>query len=93
MARGIINITGLYSRWDILSLLVRENEYEPTVPMGSLQAGSPRAAEPDLKEVAPFEAAATAPDSDGLAELRERVSELERKVEALGSFRTVEGPT
>ena len=38
MARGIINITGLYSRWDILSLLVRQNAYEPIVPMEALEA-------------------------------------------------------
>ena len=42
MARGIINITGLYSRWDILGLQVRENEYEPLVSMESVEAGGPR---------------------------------------------------
>jgi nitrilase len=67
MARGIINITGLYSRWDILSLLVRENEYEPIVPMESIETASAarRAAEADSAEV---------------KELRERIVELERKL-------------
>jgi predicted amidohydrolase len=73
MARGIINITGLYSRWDILSLLVRDNEYEPMVPMESMEAATPaaewtaarRAAEADAAEV---------------AELKARIAELERQV-------------
>ncbi len=37
MARGIINITGLYSRWDILSLRVRQEDYEPIVPMEAME--------------------------------------------------------
>jgi hypothetical protein len=41
MARGIINITGLYSRWDILSLRVRQNDYEPIVPMEAIETAGP----------------------------------------------------
>ena len=45
MARGIINITGLYSRWDILGLQVRENDYHPVVSMESVEAGWPEPAD------------------------------------------------
>jgi aliphatic nitrilase len=45
MARGIVNITGIYSRWDILGLMVRENSYEPLVSMESVEAGWPGTAE------------------------------------------------
>ncbi len=31
MAKSIINLTGIYSRWDILNLAVRENEYQPVI--------------------------------------------------------------
>jgi hypothetical protein len=36
MAKSIINLTGSYSRWDILNLNVREELYEPLVPMETL---------------------------------------------------------
>jgi len=36
MAKSIINLTGSYSRWDILNLNVREKLYEPLVPMETL---------------------------------------------------------
>jgi nitrilase len=70
MARGIINITGLYSRWDILSLLVRENTYEPMVSMESMESlGMARlAADASAAEV---------------KDLREKVAELERKLQVL----------
>ena len=77
MARGIINITGLYSRWDILSLLVRENEYEPTVAMGSLEA--PARAEAAEKGAASRAAEAGTAE---IADLRARIEELERQLEA-----------
>jgi hypothetical protein len=78
MARGIINITGLYSRWDILSLLVRENEYEPTVPMESLEA---RAGVPMVdSRPAPGTAGAAPAEID---ELRARIAELETELEEL----------
>ena len=41
MAKSIINLTGSYSRWDILSLGVREKQYEPTFPLGALEATAP----------------------------------------------------
>ena len=46
MARAIINITGLYSRWDILSLRVRQEDYEPIVPMEAMEAPGWGAAAP-----------------------------------------------
>ena len=33
MAKSIINLTGSYSRWDIMSLNVRREQYRPLVPM------------------------------------------------------------
>lgn len=72
MARGIINITGLYSRWDILSLLVRQNAYEPIVPMELVEAASP--GEPWSS---PARRAAEA-GADEVAGLKERIAELER---------------
>ncbi len=33
MAKSIINLTGNYSRWDILNLNVREKSYQPLIPM------------------------------------------------------------
>ena len=85
MARGIINITGLYSRWDILSLLVRENDYEPLISMESVEAGVPRAA--DLSGSArnvPAEFGADAAEAGELARLRARVAELEKKLGSSG---------
>jgi hypothetical protein len=35
MANSIINLKGSYSRWDILSLNVRETPYEPITTMGA----------------------------------------------------------
>lgn len=37
MAKSIINLTGSYSRWDILSLNVREKQYKPLLPMEPLE--------------------------------------------------------
>ena len=103
MARAIINITGLYSRWDILSLLVRESEYEPLVPMETL-AGAPALRAADLSGAAPAETSLTASQrataaqgataaqlatatqravaasAAEIAELRERIAELERRL-------------
>jgi hypothetical protein len=70
MARGIINITGLYSRWDILSLRVRQNDYEPIVPMEAMENDGPLApletwqgtsAGPAAAPTVPYEAPAPAP--------------------------------
>jgi aliphatic nitrilase len=86
MARGIINITGLYSRWDILSLLVRENDYEPMVSMESVEAGAARAA--DLSGAGPAakpQQGEAGPGAAEVAELRARIAELEKKLEALAS--------
>jgi hypothetical protein len=86
MARGIINITGLYSRWDILGLQVRENQYEPLVSMESVEAGWPAAADlsgvgrPD-DEVCEDEESS---DATEIARLRTRVADLEKKLEASG---------
>jgi predicted amidohydrolase len=83
MARGIINITGLYSRWDILGLQVRENEYEPLVSMESVEAGWPQAADLDAKEQAEEGAPGATPDAAEIAGLRARVAELEKELETL----------
>jgi predicted amidohydrolase len=72
MARGVINITGLYSRWDILSLLVRQNAYEPIVPMESMEAAAP-----DGAYRSPAARAAESTTAE-VAELQARVAELER---------------
>ena len=37
MAKSIINLTGSYSRWDILNLNVREKSYRPLVPMETME--------------------------------------------------------
>ncbi|MFC1863163.1 nitrilase-related carbon-nitrogen hydrolase [Thermodesulfobacteriota bacterium] len=37
MAKSIINLKGSYSRWDIMSLNVRETPYEPITYMGSTE--------------------------------------------------------
>ncbi len=90
MARGIINITGLYSRWDILGLQVRENEYEPLVSMESVEAGWPEAADlggtpsPDDTGGPIGESTSdTAASAAEVAELRARIVELEKKLTAL----------
>ena len=93
MARGIVNITGIYSRWDILGLQVRTSQYEPLVSMESVEAGWPEAAdlggalanEPGTPCCPPPEGmdAGTGeapPDAAALAELRARVAELERRL-------------
>jgi hypothetical protein len=87
MARGIINITGLYSRWDILSLLVRKNQYEPAVPMESLEAQAwvgaaggvtPADGLPEASRPADLGAAQ-------VDELRARVAKLEKELETFTS--------
>jgi len=37
-AKSIINLTGIYSRWDILRLAVNDGDYSPLQPMGSPEA-------------------------------------------------------
>jgi nitrilase len=88
MARGIINITGLYSRWDILSLRVRQEDYEPIVPMEAMESSgawlppaatsesAPASAPPPLT---PAQRAAEASTAE-IAELRERIAYLERRL-------------
>ena len=47
-AKSIINLTGIYSRWDILRLSVREGDYQPLQPMEPFEAraaGNPDEAE------------------------------------------------
>ncbi len=40
-AKSIINLNGIYSRWDILNLGVREKPYQPIGPMDELGASLP----------------------------------------------------
>jgi len=79
MARGIINITGLYSRWDILSLLVRQNAYEPIVPMECLETGTMAG----RHDAMPARRAAEASAAE-IADLRQKIAELERKLADAG---------
>ena len=51
MAKSIINLTGSYSRWDILSLGVREKQYEPTFPLGALEATAPAMIDAEVAEL------------------------------------------
>jgi nitrilase len=78
MARGIINITGLYSRWDILSLLVRENDYEPAISMESLETHPMGISATTDATPEPIAARSTEVD-----ELRNRICELEKELETL----------
>lgn len=41
MAKSIINLTGSYSRWDILGLTVREKQYEPVLPLEATETVAP----------------------------------------------------
>jgi nitrilase len=92
MARAIINITGLYSRWDILGLRVRQHDYEPIVPMEALEGPGAWGSSPPASAQPPFwleSAAQTAKEAvpslpreaaAEIAELRARVAELERRL-------------
>jgi aliphatic nitrilase len=96
MARGIINITGIYSRWDILSLRVRQNDYEPIVPMEAMELGAPAgpmdtwqgtsagaAAAPTVPMASlPPTAAQRAAEAspEDVKELKAKVAELERRL-------------
>ncbi|MFH1647874.1 MAG: carbon-nitrogen hydrolase family protein [Chloroflexota bacterium] len=46
MAKSIINLTGSYSRWDILGLGIREKQYEPVFPLEIAEEAGP--ASPDI---------------------------------------------
>ncbi len=37
-SRHAVSLTGIYSRWDLLNLHVREESYEPVLPMGTVKA-------------------------------------------------------
>ena len=98
MARGIINITGLYSRWDILSLLVRENEYEPTGADGVGGGGWPAAGPTGNGAALPrptCPAASRLPTAGPLrlAALRARVEELESSSEPAEATDASRGPS
>lgn len=41
VARYAVNLTGYYSRWDLLSLNVRQETYKPLVPMEALEQAMP----------------------------------------------------
>jgi len=41
MAKSIINLNGIYSRWDILSLGVREKQYEPMFHLEAMESTTP----------------------------------------------------
>ncbi|MFC1909867.1 carbon-nitrogen hydrolase family protein [Chloroflexota bacterium] len=52
MAKSIINLTGSYSRWDIMTLGMRQKQYEPVFPLDTLEKTDLN--EPD-KEIASLE--------------------------------------
>lgn len=51
IAKSIINLTGIYSRWDILSLSVREKQYEPVTPLEKLEVEAPAMATNQVAEL------------------------------------------
>ncbi len=51
MAKSIINLTGSYSRWDILSLNVREKQYEPLVLIEDVDSGIHRTDATEVEEL------------------------------------------
>ncbi|MBW1803780.1 MAG: hypothetical protein JRJ85_24000 [Deltaproteobacteria bacterium] len=51
MAKSVINLTGSYSRWDILSVNVRENPYEPLVPMENMEAEARRGGNAEIEKL------------------------------------------
>jgi nitrilase len=50
-ARYAVNLTGIYSRWDLLSLNVRQEAYEPFVPMKTGEEESPSSASDRITEL------------------------------------------
>ncbi len=38
VAKSTINLTGIYSRWDVLSLGIRQEQYEPYFPIENIEA-------------------------------------------------------
>ena len=51
MAKSVINLTGSYSRWDILSVNVRENPYEPLLPMENMEAEARIRSDAEVEEL------------------------------------------
>jgi predicted amidohydrolase len=51
MAKSIINLTGSYSRWDILSLGVREKQYESAFSLEAVEAATPTELTAEISEL------------------------------------------
>jgi nitrilase len=51
LAKSIINLTGIYSRWDILSLGIRQKQYEPFFILENIEAVASRPVTDELAEL------------------------------------------
>jgi predicted amidohydrolase len=69
LAKSVVNLTGIYDRRDVLSLLRRETPYLPALPMDRLQVELP----PDSRA------------AEVVAHLKERLAELQAKVDKMES--------
>jgi nitrilase len=51
LAKSVINLTGIYSRWDVLSLGVRQRQYEPFFSLEDVEAGASATVTDELSEL------------------------------------------
>jgi len=51
IAKSIINLTGSYSRWDILSLGIREKQYESAFSLEAVEAATPAKLTAEISEL------------------------------------------
>jgi nitrilase len=51
LAKSVINLTGIYSRWDVLSLGVRQRQYEPFFSLEDVEAGASARVTDELAEL------------------------------------------
>jgi predicted amidohydrolase len=76
LAESSVNLRGIYSRWDILSLNVRQKQYEPFYPLEAAEA---------LMASAP-----PAASLDQVAELKTKITELEKQLQSIEKTRITE---
>jgi predicted amidohydrolase len=51
IAKSSINLTGIYSRWDIMSLCLREKQYEPLISLEMMEAKIPSTGNVEVEEL------------------------------------------
>jgi len=51
IAKSSINLTGIYSRWDIMSLCLREKQYEPLISLEAMEAKIPSTGNVEVEEL------------------------------------------